>query len=43
MSPAGVSGHLKVLARAGLATRSRDGRTVLYSRTPLGEELCGYG
>lgn len=43
MSAAGVSAHLKILARAGLATSSRDGRTVLYSRTPLGDELCGQG
>ena len=39
MSPAGVSAHLRVLARAGLAAPTREGRTVLYSRTPLGEEL----
>ena len=39
MSPAGVSAHLRVLARSGLAAASREGRTVLYSRTPLGEDL----
>jgi hypothetical protein len=39
MSPAGVSAHLRVLARAGLAAPTREGRTVLYGRTPLGEEL----
>jgi len=39
MSPAGVSAHLRVLARAGLAAPNREGRTVLYSRTPRGEEL----
>jgi len=39
MSPAGVSAHLRVLARAGLAAPTREGRTVLYTRTPLGEEL----
>jgi len=39
MSPAGVSAHLRVLARAGLAAPTREGRTVLYSRTPLGEDL----
>jgi DNA-binding transcriptional ArsR family regulator len=39
MSPAGVSAHLRVLARAGLAAPTREGRTVLYSRTPLGDEL----
>jgi DNA-binding transcriptional ArsR family regulator len=39
MSPAGVSAHLRVLARAGLAATTREGRTVLYNRTPLGEDL----
>jgi DNA-binding transcriptional ArsR family regulator len=39
LSPAGVSAHLRVLARAGLATSAREGRTVLYTRTPLGDEL----
>jgi DNA-binding transcriptional ArsR family regulator len=39
VSPAGVSAHLRVLARAGLAAATREGRTVLYSRTPLGETL----
>jgi DNA-binding transcriptional ArsR family regulator len=38
-SPAGVSAHLRVLARAGLAVATREGRAVLYSRTPLGEAL----
>jgi DNA-binding transcriptional ArsR family regulator len=39
LSPAGVSAHLRVLARAGLASAAREGRTVLYSRTPLGDGL----
>ncbi len=39
MSAGGVSAHLGVLARAGLAVASREGRAVLYSRTPLGEAL----
>jgi DNA-binding transcriptional ArsR family regulator len=39
MSAGGVSAHLGVLARAGLAVSSREGRAVLYSRTPLGEAL----
>ena len=39
LSPAGVSAHLRVLASAGLAATSREGRSVLYSRTPLGDEL----
>ncbi len=38
-SPAGVSAHLRVLARAGLAAPAREGRAVLYSRTPLGDAL----
>lgn len=41
-SPAGVSAHLRVLARAGLAAATREGRTVLYSRTPLGDALHRY-
>jgi DNA-binding transcriptional ArsR family regulator len=41
MSPAGVSAHLRVLARANLASAARENRTVLYSRTPLGDALCG--
>jgi DNA-binding transcriptional ArsR family regulator len=39
MSPAGVSAHLRVLARANLASATRENRTVLYSRTPLGDAL----
>ena len=39
LSPAGVSAHLRVLARSGLASTTREGRTVLYSRTPLGDAL----
>jgi DNA-binding transcriptional ArsR family regulator len=42
MSPAGVSAHLRVLARAGLADATREGRTVLYSRTPTGDALLRY-
>ncbi len=38
-SPAGVSAHLRVLARAGLARARRDGRRVLYERTPAGDAL----
>ncbi|HEX8103867.1 MAG TPA: DUF5937 family protein [Solirubrobacteraceae bacterium] len=38
-SPAGISEHLGVLRRAGLVRAARDGRAVLYARTPLGEAL----
>ena len=34
-----VGGHLRVMLDAGLVRRSRSGRSVLYYRTPLGEEL----
>jgi DNA-binding transcriptional ArsR family regulator len=38
-SPAGVSAHLKALREAGLVTGRREGRVVLYARTPLGDAL----
>jgi DNA-binding transcriptional ArsR family regulator len=38
-SPAGVSAHLKALRDAGLVTGRREGRAVLYARTPLGDAL----
>jgi DNA-binding transcriptional ArsR family regulator len=38
-SPAGVSGHLGVLRRAGLVRARREGRSVLYSRTAVGDAL----
>lgn len=38
-SAAGTSAHLKVLAGAGLVRSRRDGRRVLYERTPAGDTL----
>ena len=38
-SPAGVSEHLGVLRRAGLVRARREGRSVLYSRTAVGDAL----
>jgi DNA-binding MarR family transcriptional regulator len=42
-SPAGVSEHLGILHRAGLVQAARDGRRVLYSRTPTGDALMRRG
>jgi len=39
VTPSGVSQHLQVLYATGLVTRARNGRLVLYRRSPLGEEL----
>ncbi|WP_017591484.1 ArsR/SmtB family transcription factor [Nocardiopsis potens] len=39
VTPSAVSQHLRVLHAAGLVARARDGRHVLYRRSPLGEEL----
>jgi CRP-like cAMP-binding protein len=38
-SPAGVSAHLRALREAGLVSGRREGREVLYARTPLGDAL----
>jgi hypothetical protein len=40
-SPGGVSDHLTVLRQAGLVTRRREGRRVIYARTAKGTALCG--
>lgn len=34
-----VNVHLKALSRAGIVTSRRDGHSVLYHRTPLGDQL----
>jgi DNA-binding transcriptional ArsR family regulator len=39
MAPGAVGDHLAVLRRSGLLRRARDGRTVLYYRTPAAETL----
>jgi DNA-binding transcriptional ArsR family regulator len=41
VSLSGISGHLGVLRDAGLITRERAGRSVLYRLTPIGETLHG--
>lgn len=39
LAPGGVSAHLSRLTTAGLASRHRTGRTVVYTRTTRGEAL----
>ncbi|MFG2291944.1 ArsR family transcriptional regulator [Streptomyces sp. NPDC048603] len=39
VTPSAVSQHLRVLYGAGLVTRARQGRQVLYRRSPLGDRL----
>lgn len=41
VTPSAVSQHLRVLYTTGLVTRARDGRQVLYRRSPLGDRLAG--
>jgi DNA-binding transcriptional ArsR family regulator len=41
LSVGSANGHLRALQRAGLLEAARDGRSVLYRRTPLGDMLAG--
>jgi DNA-binding transcriptional ArsR family regulator len=40
LSPGTTSHHLAALREAGLVTARRDGRSLLYARTPLGDALA---
>jgi hypothetical protein len=40
VSAGGVSDHLSILRRAGLVSRRREGRRVIYTRTATGDTLC---
>ena len=40
VTPSAVSQHVRVLHATGLVTRARDGRQVLYRRSPTGDRLA---
>ena len=40
VSAGGVNSHLSVLRRAGLVSRRREGRRVIYTRTAIGDALA---
>jgi hypothetical protein len=41
VSPSAVNQSLRAMAAQGLVRPRRDGRTVIYERTPLGDQLAG--
>jgi DNA-binding transcriptional ArsR family regulator len=43
LTPGGASQHLTALRAAGLAAARREGRSVLYVRTPLADQLVAAG
>ena len=43
MTPGGVSQHLSALRESGLVSSRRNGRQVLYCRSPLADELVAAG
>jgi DNA-binding transcriptional ArsR family regulator len=38
-----VGDHLRILREAGLVTRTRSGRSVVYGRTPVGDAVAAVG
>lgn len=42
LTPPTTNEHLHVLHRAGMVSRTRRGRSVLYARTALGDQLTGH-